>query len=82
MKSLKKLFGLESIRPGIGDRVMHKNTRELGTVQGVATIHGSIKVHALTVLYDNKIVALQLPENEFIKVDPKTRHLLNPRRGL
>ncbi len=80
MSILSRLFRPGAIRPGVGDRVQHVNTKRLGTVTGRATISGSTKVWALTVAYDDGTIATQVPENEFIKVDAKTRALLHPRR--
>ena len=69
MKGLKKLFGIvSSIRPQIGNRVMNKDTRELGFVIGKAEINGTIKVPAISVLYDNGNIGTQISENEFVKV--------------
>ena len=74
MTSLKALFGFGIIRAGVGDRVMNKNTRELGTVIGKATIKGSITVYALNVQYDNCSLAWQISENEFIKVGSQNQY--------
>jgi len=64
---LRQLFRPGMIRPRVGDRVMHLNTRERGTVQGTATVGCSPKVVVLTVAYDNGRTASMVPENEFIK---------------
>jgi hypothetical protein len=80
MESLKKMFGITtSIRPGIGDRVKNKDTRELGTVTGKSVIKGSVKVPALNVQYDNGQVAMHVAENEFIKVDKNTLPQVRPK---
>ena len=68
-KGLKQLFGfMSSIRPQVGDRVMNKDTRQLGTVQGKSVVNGAVRVPAINVSYDNGAVAFQVAENEFIKV--------------
>lgn len=68
IQGLKELFGAKFIRPIIGDRVMHNETRLVGTVQGTSTVHGSMKVPVITVQFDNSTWAWYAAENEFTKV--------------
>jgi hypothetical protein len=65
---LKKLFASKVIQIHVGDRVQHNTSKHRGTVLGTATINGSIKVHAVTVRYDDGYEAIQIPANEFTKI--------------
>jgi hypothetical protein len=69
MSTLRQLFDTKLIRPEVGDRVQHNATKRLGTVEGRATINGSLTVAALTVKYDDGERAIQISENEFVKVE-------------
>jgi hypothetical protein len=69
---LRDLFKNDRIiRPRIGSRVRHNETRLLGTVQGVAKVKGRIggfDINALTVGYDNGTMGMMVAENEFTVV--------------
>ena len=68
-KGLRQLFGLtSSIRPQVGDRVLNKDSRQLGTVEGKSVIQGTVKVPAINLRYDSGLFACFIAENEFIKV--------------
>lgn len=66
---LANLFKPNIIRPTVGGRVRHTQTRQLGTVEGRAKIGIA---YVLTVKYDTGIQANMVPENEFIAVDKNT----------
>lgn len=72
--TLKQLFGTSNyIRPGIGDRVKNKETRQEGTVTGKSITKGEFKVFALNVQYDDGRIGSLIPENEFIKIGKAAR---------
>jgi hypothetical protein len=66
--NLKSLFSRNTIRPQIGDRVRNHLTHFAGTVIGTSAFSGKLKVHTLTVQYDNGVVYAAAAENEFIKI--------------
>jgi hypothetical protein len=65
---LKKLFASKVIKIQVGDRVQHNTSKHRGTVLGTATINASIKIHAVTVRYDDGFEAVLIPGNEFTKI--------------
>lgn len=69
---ISEMFKPNMIRPTIGSRVRHNQTRMLGTVEGRAQISGSTKVWVLNVKYDDGSQGSMVSENEFMVVDKNT----------